>query len=172
MDNQDSSQTIFMSGPAGLAKILQQNQEDVALWKTGEMRAMWQHQLRASLETDLSSAQAVNMNTLRRNSETEQFLGKSFENLLRHGCPPLPLLKGTKNFAKQTFKEAEDAQLKEIAAALYYLTYAVGLISHNQRLGGMHRTELVGGFDWALSREWVDEDTKKLISKARLLFRA
>jgi len=171
MDKQDSTQTIFMSGPAGLAKILEQNQEDAALWRSGEMRAMWQHQLRAPIEADLSGVPAANISSLRRDPATESFLEKSFENLLRDGRPPLPLLKATKDFAKQTFKEAEDAQLKEIAAALYYSSYAAGLVSHNQRLGGMHRNELVGGFDWVLGRDWVDEETKKLILQAKELLK-
>jgi hypothetical protein len=171
MDKRDSTQTIFMSGPAGLAKILDQNQENIALWTTGEMRAMWQHQLHAPIEIDLSTVPTVNISALRRNRETEQFLEKSFENLLRHNKAPVALLKGTKDFAKEIFKEAEDPQLKEIAASLYYSSYAAGLVFHNQRLGGMHRKELAGGFDWVLGREWVDEETKKLISEAKKLLK-
>jgi hypothetical protein len=169
MDEQDSSQTIFLSGPAGLAKILDQNQEDAALWGTGEMNAMWKHQLQAPLDADLSSVSSANLSALRRDLETKSFLEKSFEHLLRSSKPPLSLLKAVKDFAKQTFKGAEDPQFKEIAAALYYATYAMGLISHNQRLGGMKRRELVGGFDWALERTWIDEGTKRLISQAKPL---
>jgi hypothetical protein len=171
MDEQESSQTIFLSGPAGLAKILEQDQDNAALWGSGEMTAMWQHQLRAPVEADLSNVPSVNLSALRQNKETQSFLEKSFENLLHHVRPPLPLLKATKDFAKQTFKEAEDAQLKEIAAALYYATYAAGLIFHKQRLGGMKRRELVGGFDWAIGRTWIDETSKKLISDAKPLLR-
>ena len=43
-DNSDSTQTIFLSGPAGLARILAQDQPEAALWGPEEMRAMWQHQ--------------------------------------------------------------------------------------------------------------------------------
>jgi hypothetical protein len=171
MDERDSSQTIFLSGPAGLAKILDQNQEDAALWGAGEMNAMWKHQLQAPLDADLSSVSSSNLSALRRDPATKSLLEKSFENLLRSDKPPMPLLKTVKDFAKRTFKEAEDAQFKEIAAALYYATYAMGLIWHNQRLGGMKRRELAGGFDWALERTWLDEETKRLISQAKSLLK-
>jgi hypothetical protein len=81
----------------------------------------------------------------------------------------LPLLKLTKEFAKQTIKEAEDPQFKEISAALYYATYAAGLSRCRQKLGGMSEHELRGGFDWALGRAWLDEQTKALILEARKL---
>jgi len=171
MNEQDSSQTIFLSGPAGLAKILEQNQEDAALWGAGEMNAMWKHQLQAPLEDDLRTVSSAKLSALRHDLETQGFLEKSFENLLHHSKPPLALLKAIKDFAKQTFKNAEDAQFKEIAAALYYATYAVGLLCHNQRLGGMKRRELVGGFDWALGRTWIDEATKNAISQAKPLLK-
>jgi len=171
MDQQDSSQTIFMSDPAGLAKILDENQETKALWQSGEMKSMWQHQLRAPLEADLNNVPSANLSALRRDSETSPFLEKSFEHLLHHAKPPLLLLKATKDFAKQLFKEAEDAQLKEIAAIIYYASYANGLIRYNQRLGGMHRRELTGGFEWALNRGWLDETTKKIIFEAKQLLK-
>jgi len=81
------------------------------------------------------------------------------------------LLKISKNFAKQPLKEAEDPQLKEIAAAVYYTSYAAGILRHGQRLGGMSRHELAGGFDWALGRLWLDEVTKTLISEAKRLLK-
>src|SRR6266436_2915634 len=105
MDETDSSQTIFLSGPAGLARILDQNQDDTALWGRDEMQAMWQHQLRAPIDADLSTVQSANLGLLRGSPETASFLDKSFEHLLHHPKPPLSLLKISKNFAKQTLKE-------------------------------------------------------------------
>src|SRR5262245_18541027 len=110
MDERDSSQTIFLSGPAGLAKILDQNQDDAALWGAAEMNAMWKHQLQAPLDADLSSVSSSNLSALRRDPQTKSLLEKSFEHLLHSAKPPMPLLKVVKDFAKQTFKEAEDAQ--------------------------------------------------------------
>ena len=172
MNDHDTSQTIFMSGPAGLAKILDQNQNDSSLWGPDEMRAMWLHQLRAPLEEDLVAVQSANLAVLRLTPEISAFLDKGFENLLHHSKPPLALLKISKEFAKETFKEAEDPQLKEIAAALYYASYAVGMVAHGQRIGGMSSRELAGGFEWAVRRAWLDTPTKELIGQATELLKA
>jgi hypothetical protein len=170
MDESDSSNTIFMSGPAGLARILDQNQQEAPLWEPAEMRAMWQHQLSVPLDVDLGTVQSANLSALRKGAEAS-FLEKGFQDLLHNPKPPLQLLKLTKNFAKQTLKEAEDPQFREIAAALYYASYAAAMLHHSQRLGAMNRHELAGGFEWALARVWLDEPTKKLISDARDLLK-
>jgi len=171
MNEHDTSQTIFMSGPAGLARILDQNEKNVALWGPDEMRAMWRHQLRAPLDADLGTVQSANLAVLRLAPETRVFLDKSFENLLHGSKPPLSLLKISKQFAKETFKEAEDAQLKETAAMLYYACYAVAMVAHGQRIGGISGRDLAGGFDWAVGRIWIDEPTKNLIAQARELLK-
>ena len=169
MEHSDSTQTIFLSGPAGLARILAQDQPDAALWGQQEMRAMWEHQMLAPIEADLGIVQPPNSSTARDAAEAPGFMGKSFRDLLEDSNPSLSLLKLTKDFAKRTFKEAEDSQLKEIAAALYYASYAAGLTRCGQRLGGMETLELRGGFDWAVGRAWLDEQTKKLLSEGRKL---
>ena len=129
---------------------------------------MWEHQMQAPIETDLDIGQPPDGSRGRNSAEAAGFVGKSFRDLLENSNPPLALLMLTKDFAKRTFKEAEDSQLKEIAAALYYASYAAGLTRRGQRLGGMDTLELRGGFDWALGRTWLDEKTKALISKALL----
>jgi len=169
MDDSDSTQTIFLSGPASLARVLAQDQPDGALWAQQEMRAMWEHQMAAPIEADLDMVQPPNSSAAGEPAEAAGFVGKSFRDLLENSNPPLSLLKLTKDFAKRTFKEAEDSQFKEIAAALYYASYAAGLTHCGQRLGGMDTVELRGGFDWALGRTWLDGQTRKHISDGRAL---
>ena len=169
MNSSDSTQTIFLSGPAGLARVLAQDQPDATLWAQQEMQAMWEHQMLAPIETDLDIAKPPDSSHVSDSVEAAGFVGKSFRYLLENSNAPLALLKLTKDFAKRTFKEAEDSQLKEIAAALYYASYAAGLTHCNQRLGGMETLELRGGFDWAIGRSWLDEQTKKLLSEGRKL---
>ena len=81
-DNSDSTQTIFLSGPAGLARILAQDQPEAALWGPEEMRAMWLHQLRAPLEADLAAIRSPGSSPPSSTSETLAFKDKSFYDLL------------------------------------------------------------------------------------------
>jgi hypothetical protein len=165
-DDSDSTQTIFMSGPAGLARILAQDQPEAALWGPEEMRAMWLHQLRAPLEADLATVRSPGSSPLGNSPEALAFKDKSFNDLLLDQKPPLALLKLTKDFAKQTIKDTEDPHLKEIAAALYYCSYAASMTRCGKRLGGMRSHELKGGFEWALGREWLDAQSRALIAEA------
>ncbi len=167
MQDSDATDTMFMSGAAGMARILAQDQPETALWEPEEMRAMWQHQLRAGMEADLNTVTSSKSNALRNAPESIAFDQKSFGELLLHSKPPLALLQLTKDFAKQVLKEAEDPQLKEIAAALYYVSYAAGMTRCGARLGGMSGHELRGGFEWALARVWIDDRSKALIAEAR-----
>src|SRR5438093_9118024 len=100
MHDQDSTDTMFMSNAAGLARILAQDQPETALWEPEEMRAMWQHQLRAAMEADLSTLPSAKSNALRNAPEAIAFGQKSFGELLLHSQPPLVLLQLTKDFAK------------------------------------------------------------------------
>jgi hypothetical protein len=88
------------------------------------------------------------------------------DQLLAHDEPPLALLHLTKEFAKQTLKDADDKQLKEIASALYYAAYAVALTRCGKSLGSLKGYHLVAGFSWAAERAWVDEPTQSLFRTA------
>jgi len=116
MNDPTSTQTIFLSGPAALARILAQDQPNTALWDE-EMRAIWAA-INCRHESRRTSARCVlSSSSLRNEPEAAAFKDKSFSDLLTIRKPPLALLKLTKDFAKQTLKEAEDSQLQEIAAA-------------------------------------------------------
>ena len=165
-EDTDASNTIFLSGPASLARILDEDKPDAAVWKPQEMSAMWQHQLRAPFEEDLATVRSRAVHAFQNSPEAASYKNKSFAEVLHGSKVPLVLLKALKDLAKQMLKEAEDAQLKEIAAALYYASYAVAMIQHGQKLGGMSEHELRGGFEWAIGRVWLDETTAMMIRQA------
>ena len=161
------SQTIFMTKPEGLARILSVDDNGVNLWNAEEMQAIWKHQLSAPIDADLDTLVSVRATELRASPEVKAVGSKTFSELLNHPAPPIQLLKLTKEFAKQTLKNAEEAHLRDLASALYYATYAAGLKHFNQLLGSMSGRELLPGFDWALKQSWLDSQTLKLISEAR-----
>jgi hypothetical protein len=161
------NQTIFMTRPEGLARILAVDDNTTELWNRAEMQAMWQHQLSAPMHIDLESVVSVRATELRNSPRMAEFKSKTFADLLQDPSPPVELLKLTKEFAKQTLKDAEEAQLKDVATALYYASYAAGLLRCGELIGSMNRGELRPGFDWTLRQPWLDEKTKGLICEAR-----
>ena len=168
-DNMNSSspaEDIFMTGPEGLARILTLDETGTDLWGAEEMQAIWLHQLSAPLDIDLSLVGSGRAKELGKSGETKPFLAKSFSELLEHPHPPLRLLNLIEDFAKQAARDSDDAQLRQVATALYYASYAARLTRCENRTGALNEAELKAGFAWALSRLWLDEQTKELIQNA------
>ena len=69
-------------------------------------------------------------------------------------------------------KDATDKQFKDVAAALYYTSYAAALACAQKRLGGLGDEDLKRGFKWLLDQPWLDESTHSLIAKANMLLEA
>ncbi len=167
MTPEDSEETIFMTKPEGLARILDDDATD--LWSPEEMQAMWRHQLSAPIDIDLATVTSVRATILRNSPQLASFQGKTFGDLFSHPQVPIELLELTKEFAKQTLKDSEETQLKEVASALYYASYAAGVVHYRKSIGSMKDNELVPGFNWALKQTWLDDQTKKLIAEAMQL---
>ena len=163
----DTEQTIFMSRPESLARILALDEEAGDLWAPEELRAIWQHQMSAPVDIDLGGLNTSGAGALQNSPAMQSFKGKSFSELFAALEPPLELLKLTKEFAKQTLKDSEETQLKEVASALYYASYAAGLVRLNMRIGSLENDELLPGFTWGLNRSWLDEGTKQLFAEAK-----
>ena len=166
MEKPDSTETVFFNRPESLARMLALDDAVGELWSPAEMRVMWQHQLSAPVGVDLGIGAASNTCEPDHSSMLKPFLSRSFGELLADQQPPLALLKQVKDFAKGTFRTGEDAQLRGVGAALYYAAYAAGMVRCQQRLGGMRDGELKRGFKWALSLDWLDEPSRKLIGQA------
>jgi len=157
-----------MKKPEGLTRILSIDEDVKELWQAREIEAMWRHQLAAPLGIDLEAVISVSGTELRKSPHFETFRQKTFAELFHHPQPPLEVLKLAKEFAKQTLRDCEEGQLRELASAVYYASYAGALIHHGQCIGSMSENELRPGFNWALRQDWIDEQTKKLISTALL----
>ena len=165
MTNQDSEHTLFVTKPEGLARIMDDDATD--LWSPAEMKAMWCHQLTTLIDIDLGSVTSVRATALRSTPHLASFQGKSFAELFADPAAPIELLELTKEFAKETLKQTEEKQLKEIASALYYAAYAAGLLRFGKLIGSMSEAELGPGFNWAIKLHWLDNETRRLIDDAR-----
>jgi hypothetical protein len=159
MSASESDQTIFISRPEGLKRMLSLEEAAADIWNPEEMEAMWLHQLGAEVQTDLTGVEGAGI----AKSQLQEFAGKSFRQLLQHEQPPIELLRLTKEFAKQTLKDCQEKHLKQLASALYYASYAAGLVRCGTRIGSTKNPDLESGFQWALELPWLDNRTKALL---------
>jgi len=166
MEKPETTETIFVNRPEGMARILALDDTARDLWAAAEMQVIWQHQLSTPVDVDLGTAALSDARAPGGSSDLQPLLSQSFGHVLADPHSSLALLKMIKSFAKQTFNSAEDAQMKGVAAALYYAACAAGMVRYQQRLSGMGDTELKRGFKWALHQDWLGEPPRKLIEQA------
>jgi hypothetical protein len=166
MSESDSSASVFKSRPKTLAALMKVGSEEARLWLPEELEAIFRHQMSAPVVVDLGGfdpASAARLNTL---SEAQGLVLKSFNDLFHHPCPPVELLRLTKDFAKSNLDQPESLVPREIAAVLYYSSLAAALAKLGIRMSKLGDEELRRGFTWARGQKWVDAQTRTLLSEA------
>jgi hypothetical protein len=103
---------------------------------------------------------------LKRLSEAQSLLLKSFADLFHHPSPPVELLELTKDFAKANMDHAQSSLPHEVAAALYYTSIAAALVRLGARISRLPEGELRRGLLWTGEQAWLDEETKQLLLQA------
>jgi hypothetical protein len=91
---------------------------------------------------------------------------ETFNDLLTHPSPPIPLLRMAKEFAKRADKTTVDPLPSEIALSLYFLVLAAALLRHQSSISTLTPCELHQGFAWTHDRPWLDQANKHLIATA------
>jgi hypothetical protein len=137
--------------------------------RSGELRAVWQHQLGSPFHFDLGGFDAPAAERLRALGEAEGLLLRSLRDLLQHPRPPLELLRLAKDFAKAHQHSPRSPLPREVARLLYLAAIAAAWTHCGRRITSLDDTHLARSFDWALEQPWADRATKKLIASGRRL---
>lgn len=166
MSDFDSSAAVFRSRAKKLAALMASGEERGQLWRPEELAAIFQHQISAPMLVDLGSLDAFTALKLRKLSEAQGLLLKSFADLLHHPLPPVELLELVKDFAKANLDHPESGLPPEIASALYYSSIAAALVRVNERISQLPDADLIRGLRWTANQPWLDERTKKLVTQA------
>jgi hypothetical protein len=166
MANTDSSEAVFRSDARQLSKIMNLDEATPDAWTDQDLVAMLRHQLAAPLESDLSRLE------LRKSEEKtrDETLGKAtsaqvrtFQDLFEHPRPPLALVRWAKEFFKQQAGASENRRPEqEVAYLLYLLSILISRVRLSTRISKLSDADLRHGLKWAVSREWLDEQTRKL----------
>src|SRR5208283_1295936 len=128
MSDFDSAESVFQRQPKSLAALLEASGEQARLWRPEELGAIFRHQMSAPVLVDLGGCDPGTAARLKRLSEAQCLLLKSFADLFHHPAPPLELLEMTKDFAKANMDQAQSSLPNEVAAALYYTSIAAALV--------------------------------------------
>jgi len=166
MPESDSAGSVFTRRPKSLAALLEGSGERARLWRPEELGAIFRHQMSAPVLVDLGGYDAGAAVRLKKLSDAQSLLLKSFADLFHHPAPPLELLELTKNFAKANMDNAESALPNQVAAALYYTSIAAALVRLDARISRLTDTDLRRGLLWTKEQPWLDVRTQDLLLEA------
>jgi len=160
-----SKYPIQHGDPSCLADLLGRASDDAPRWLGDDLADIISHQLRAPLLFDLHRIQpeAPTADPLGRPGGPEiHTLGELFT----HTCPPLELLRLTKNFAKTCDLTPDFALPSEVASVLYFAAIAAALVRLGERITALDDRGIADGINWALSQSWIDSTLRSLFELA------
>ncbi len=166
MPESETTESIFRSPPKGLASLLNSSAVSARLWRPQELAAIFRHQLSAPVFMDLGRFDAGDAAKLKGLTDAQGLLLKSFSELFHHSNPPIELLQLTKDFGKANMNHPESALPHEVATVVYYLSIATALVRLHERISKLPDAELRRGFSWVCAQDWIDAETKALLSSA------
>jgi hypothetical protein len=168
MADSDSSQAVFKSSAAQLAKIMSLDETTPDVWSEQDLAAMLRHQMTAPLNFDLSSFEmkAARAEDRRKTlaSATKQRI-KSFEDLLFHREPPLELLKLSKEFFKRRLQKCKKDSPEWNLAYLFYLLSILAAGDHASKVSSLTSNELRIGMKWVMKQQWANNSIRELMNE-------
>ncbi len=160
---------VFSSRAESLAKMMDAGGGDKELWTPGELGAVLEHQLSASVDFDLQAVSHGPAGRVQAVAAAAVPPIKTFRDLFTHSHPPVELLELAKRFAKQCRSHPESPLPDEVATVLYFLSIVAALMKCGRRISGLDNQALRHGLDWGLAQSWLDEDTRRLFCEGSLI---
>ncbi|HEX3728550.1 MAG TPA: hypothetical protein VHV47_02010 [Opitutaceae bacterium] len=166
MPSSDYSAASLGRSPGDLAALIHSGTDQDRLWRPDELAAIFRHQLAAPVFVDLAQLPKAAAVRLKRLTDAQGLLLKSFAELLRHPAPPVELLELTKDFAKANMDHPESAIPGPVASTLYFASIAAARVKLGTRISRLGEEDLRRGWLWAREQPWVDAETQALLTAA------
>ncbi len=166
----DSSQVVQSSQAEGLLRLIELDEGTATSWPAADTAGMFQHQLEAPLDFDLSVEGAPGLTTVAAFSELLQAQKtgiRTFADLFRHASPPLAVLKVSKDFFKRAARvHPQGSAEHQVAHACYLLSVVAARVHLGKRITNFSDAELRHNLKWALRQEWVGKPMRGLLKAA------
>ncbi len=91
---------------------------------------------------------------------------KSIGDVLAENSPSLGSLIDIKNLCKQLRVAPETGIPEQVSTLVYYSAIALGMTRCGERITVLDDAQLLTGFQWCLSSEWVSDDMRQVFSDA------
>jgi len=155
--------------PSPHASLFNLDDSAEQLWTEADFGAILRHQLGTPIQVELGSLTAPAAAKVRLACDSHQLLLKSISDVIAHPNPPAELLELLKDFAKTMLEHPDSAIPRPVAAVLYWLAIATGLVRLHKRLTSLSDENLSEGIEWAMARSWVQPEFKVILKQANQL---
>jgi len=145
---------------AGLALLMELDGRAGAAHGPAELSAILAHQLSARLRVDLPPGDSAG------SSHAEEWIDRTFGELLSCPQPPVEALRCVKEFAKAAGTEADGPLPAEISAVLYYASIAAARVRCHRRISSLDDDTLCRGVERMLGEPWCAEPLRALWEEA------
>jgi hypothetical protein len=160
--NLNRSKLMQVNSNHRLAKMFEMENSEMGDWEPNELRSVFQHQWSARIELKPSGGMSECADKFERFEVSNDFWPSSYRDLFQHPHPPLPLLRLTKDFAKENYWQAGSLLPREIALALYCCSIFAAQSRLGQNISSLSDSALLSARNWLVAQEFVDESTKDL----------
>ena len=160
----DTQHSILDSSPGRLRGLLDDTSAEDRLWSADDLQDIFVHQWSAPLALDLGGLDDAHATQVETLATSKQLLLRSFGDLLKHERPPLALLELSKEFAKRCLNSPHSTIPHDVARVLYFASIAAALSRCGRRISELSDARIISGISWALSREWLAEEARDVLS--------
>lgn len=140
-----------------LASLLRYGRTTASPWSPRDFKKMLEHQLTLPLADELG------VPALPQSPGT-------FGELIRCANPPVALLRALKDYARHSGKASDLPQ--EVVVVLYTAAIVLARQHHSERISTLSDGEILERVRWVLACEWVDAETRAIVSSAAMGFSA
>jgi hypothetical protein len=154
---------IYKTESRRLSKLLDLDKAAKDVWRPEELSDLWQHQLNAPLEVDVSTLGGEAKTRLDTASSTMVSPPRTFAELFHHPHPTVALLRLAHAFGKRNSQGDGNVIPKKTALMIYYASIAGALVRCGDTITTLSRAKLCEGFQWAIAQSWVDDRTRALL---------
>ncbi len=153
-----------------LARMMDLKTEGLSHWDARDLEAVFEHQLRAPLESDLAAMRPGMGAWLAELNAGLDPPVRTFGDLFSHAQPPRELLDLVKDFAKKCRSDPEGPLPDDVAAVLYLAAIAAARTRRGERITRLADEGLRHGMGWAVRQTWLDPGTRGLLEEGRTAF--
>ena len=151
------------SDPNRLADILGLDESAAGSWSQEDMSQIWQHQLGASIESEIRELGAESVAAMRLWLDHQPQPRLTFEDLLLGPGPSVTPLTTIKQFVRKLLRNRYRDQPREIHEMLYVTSIAAAWVFHRVRITQLDTEHFLRNLRWAIDKEWIDERTRSVL---------